>query len=254
MYKIAVITPYYKEPIAMLRQTHDSVMGQALACDHIMIADGHPQKEIASWNAKHIVLADSHADNGNTPRGIGSNRARVDGYDFISYLDADNWFEPGHLQSLVNLYEETKAPVCTSFRNFYAMDDTPLNISEQDEERLVHVDTSCYLIHSSAFHLTDIWLKMPKPLAPLCDRVFFSFIKSQKNTIKSTAQRTVNFRSQYEVHYQAAKKTIPENVKTPEEFSAGLDFLKSPDGVKECKEIMNFWPLPYLLRRQGTTS
>ena len=238
----------------MLRQTHDSVLGQSLACDHILIADGHPQEDIAKWNAQHIVLTNSHADNGNTPRGIGTNRARVKGYDFISYLDADNWFEPGHIQSLVNLYEQTQAPVCTSFRNFFALDDSPLNVSELDEESLMHVDTSCYLIHSSAFHLTDLWLKMPKSLGPLCDRVFLSYIKSQKITIKSTAQRTVNFRSQYEFHYLAAKKTTPENVKTREEFRAGLDYLKSPEGMKECREKMNFWPLPYLLRRRGAAS
>jgi glycosyltransferase involved in cell wall biosynthesis len=246
MYKIAVITPYYKEPLSMLRQTHESVLSQTMACEHFLVADGHPQHEISSWQAHHVVLPKSHADNGNTPRGIGSFLARIEGYDFIAYLDADNWFEPNHIQSLVSLYEKTKTPVCSTFRNYYALDDTLLPISEQEEDQLRHVDTSCFLIHSSAYELIDVWLKMPKQLGPICDRVFFCQLKARKYSLASTRQRTVNFRSQYEFHYALAQKPIPQNIKSKSEIIPCYDYLKSFIGIKECLEKMNFWPLMYM--------
>lgn len=40
--KIAVVTPYHGEPEEWLRQCHDSVRGQTMACQHIMVADGRP--------------------------------------------------------------------------------------------------------------------------------------------------------------------------------------------------------------------
>ena len=44
--RVAVITPYYREPLTMLRQCHDSVRTQTYPCTHFLIADGHPQEEI----------------------------------------------------------------------------------------------------------------------------------------------------------------------------------------------------------------
>lgn len=97
MPRIAVITPYYKEPTAMLHQAHLSVAAQDIAADHFLVADGFPNPEIANWNARHVPLPQAHADNGNTPRSVGSLLADAEGYDFIAYLDADNWFQPDHL-------------------------------------------------------------------------------------------------------------------------------------------------------------
>ncbi len=56
------------------------------------VSDGFPNLELMKWNIKHISLPQSHTDYGNTPRGIGSLVADIEGYDFIAYLDADNWF------------------------------------------------------------------------------------------------------------------------------------------------------------------
>jgi hypothetical protein len=70
--KLAVITPYHKEPIWKLERCHQSVRQQSDACTHFLIADGHPRDEIRSWDCQHIILPLEHNDNGNTPRGIGS--------------------------------------------------------------------------------------------------------------------------------------------------------------------------------------
>ena len=102
--KIAVITPYYKEPIAYLRKCYESVLSQGTKADHFFIADGFPNPELMSWDIKHISLSESHQDNGNTPRGIGAILATAEGYDFIAFLDADNWFHPNHINSMIELW------------------------------------------------------------------------------------------------------------------------------------------------------
>src|SRR5437868_3981074 len=62
--KVAVVTPYYKEPIEVLRRCLDSVAAQRAACTHFLVADGHPNPEVAQWGVEHVVLPKSHADNG----------------------------------------------------------------------------------------------------------------------------------------------------------------------------------------------
>jgi glycosyltransferase involved in cell wall biosynthesis len=240
--KIAVITPYYKESTEILYQCHQSVLTQNISADHFFIADGFPNEELMKWNIKHVSLPQAHADNGNTPRGIGSILADIEGYDFISYLDADNWFHPNHLSSLLNLYEETKADICTSFRTIHANNGIELSVYEPEELSLDHVDTSCYLLHRNAFDVLDIWIKMPKILSPICDRIFLAGIKHKKYKVASTKQKTVAFRSQYKSHYLGANIEPPldskENVgKVPYEW------LLSVAGMKEAVSRLGFVPL-----------
>jgi glycosyltransferase involved in cell wall biosynthesis len=144
--RIAVITPYYKEPLSILKQCHDSVLAQQVdaVVDHFMIADGHPMLELSKWKVKHVQLPNAHSDNGNTPRGIGSTLADAEGYDFVAYLDADNWYYPDHLASLLALHHQSEAPVCCSMRTFHKIDGSPLNIAEPQEDSFLHVDTSCF--------------------------------------------------------------------------------------------------------------
>ena len=51
-HRVAVITPYYKEPLAQLRQCHDSVLAQSEPCLHVLVADGHPRRRINHWQCR----------------------------------------------------------------------------------------------------------------------------------------------------------------------------------------------------------
>jgi glycosyltransferase involved in cell wall biosynthesis len=240
--KIAVITPYYKESTEVLRKCHDSVLSQNVSADHFFIADGFPNEEIIKWDIKHISLSQSHDDNGNTPRGIGSILADKAGYDFIAYLDADNWFHPHHLSSLLNLYQETKAEVCASFRTFHIDDGTEIYIEEPDDLSLAHIDTSCFFLHRGAFNAIDIWLKMPKQLSPICDRVFLLGLRHKMFKILSTKQKTLAFRSQYYFHYERAK--IPPPLESKKNIDkAPYEWLSTVDGVKETVARLGFIPV-----------
>ena len=79
MKKIAVITPYYKEPIEVPRKCHESVLSQSAAATHFLIAAGFPQAELGQWNIKHISLTQRYADNSDTPRRMGGLFANMEG-------------------------------------------------------------------------------------------------------------------------------------------------------------------------------
>jgi len=239
--KIAVITPYYKEPIEVLSQCHESVKAQSVSADHFFIADGFPNQELMNWDIKHVSLHQSHADNGNTPRGIGSVLADVEGYDFISYLDADNWFHPGHLDSLVSLWTKSKANICFSLRTYHTIDGIKLDIREVLDFSFQHIDTSCYLIHRSAFEALDIWTKMPKQLSPICDRIFLLALRNKRYKFATTKSQTVAFRSQYKEHYQAAKIPAPENTKE-NIAKESLEWISTKEGMREASKRLGFIP------------
>ena len=243
--RIAVITPYYKESLDFLMKCHQSVIGQTVnaTVDHFMIADGFPNSEVSAWKVKHVSLPTSHADNGNTPRGIGSVLTDSQGYDFVAYLDADNWFHPDHLASLLALHDETNAPVCCSMRTFHQMDGSPLNISEPQEDSLLHVDTSCFMIHSSAFDILSIWYRMPKELGPICDRVFKLAFVNARHPIAYSKERTVAFRSQYRFHYELAGLPVGDDLKFNAELEKCYDYLLTQEGISKTSERIRFWPL-----------
>lgn len=243
--KIAVVTPYFQESIECLEQCHESVKFEGGIVDHFMIADGHPRPQLGHWPIKHIALPYSHADNGNTPRGVGSLLAQAEGYDFIAYLDADNWYHPGHLDGMIAHHQETKSDVITAFRTFHTETGDLLDVKEAAEERLKHVDTSCFLISRRAFPVTRLWGLMPRPLSPLCDRVLLGAIRHARYSISSTRQKSVAFRTQYSYHYEMAGLPVPANCKTGAEFKPGIDYLKSNKGIAECVDILGFWPYHY---------
>ena len=241
--KIAVITPYYKETIETLWKAHESVKNQGIDVMHIMVADGYPNDEVAKWDIQHAILPKSHGDNGKTPRGIGGILARAQNCNFIAYLDADNWFLSDHITSLISLHKSSGAPICASMRHFYTVEGCHLNgVSESDENNHEHIDTSCYLIHQSGFHCLSMWTEMPKQLSPLCDRLFLVGLRRKGLRIAHSNQRTVAFRSQYDVHYKSAGINPPPDLKA-NVGEAPMKWLLSVDGMRETVGRLGFFPL-----------
>lgn len=245
---IAIITPYYKESEEILHQCHESVSKQDgnFNAKHFMIADGHPNQKALSWDCNHTTLDRSHSDNGNTPRAVGCLLAKNEGYNFIAFLDADNWYHENHINSLLQNFNSKRLPIITSLRTYHLPDGKQLNIKEQDEDSLKHVDTSCLLLHKSAFELNALWSTMPKQLSPICDRIFMAGIRHRRFNFTSTTQRTVAFRTQYQNHYISAGLNPPADAKGASEINPAYEYLKTPKGVSECVSSMGFWPITYL--------
>ena len=163
--RVAVITPYFRESEDWLGQCHESVRAQSHPCTQIFVADGRPSRFVNELDAQHIVLRRGNGDFGDTPRALGALSAAGQGFDAVAFLDADNWFKPTHIESLVQLAEETGAAICTSSRAIYdpggiLLGPCPLNDGES------HVDTNCYLMTRRAFAVILEWALIHTPAGP----------------------------------------------------------------------------------------
>jgi len=207
---IAVITPYYKEPLTKLWRCHQSIMRQGPNVRHYMIADGFPQVELKQWNITHIELPQAHSDNGNTPRGIGGMLAFAQGFDAVTYLDADNWFGDTHIQSMQQTQHHTGASVVCSWRTVVLPDGTVVEQLDPEDRKKTHVDTSCFMITREVAFLASLWAKMPQTLGPICDRIFLGAASEADPNLAWTHKQTVFFESNYMLHYKMAGKA-PES-------------------------------------------
>jgi hypothetical protein len=216
--RIAVITPYYREALATVHRCHGSVLAQTVSCDHFLIADGYPRSEIASWRAIHLTLP-PHADYGNTPRLIGSASADSLGYDAIALLDADNWFEPIHLETLLALQLRSGASVVTCARRLIdATDLSVLGVCRESDGETFN-DTNCYLLTRPAFALFRAWT-MTDPRRGivgegrvLADRVFWHEIKRSRLPRVHSSAPTVNYTASWAANYRQFGKEPPSNAK-----------------------------------------
>jgi hypothetical protein len=244
--RIAVITPYHKEAEQYLSTCCRSVQLQKVPVDHFLVADGHPSRWFDDKDVKHVVLHRCHDDNGNTPRGIGGLLAIRDGYEFLAYLDVDNWYHERHLATLLALHERSGAPICCAWRTYHTADGTTMNVAERDEDNLSHVDTSCLLIHRSAFEIAMLWLKMPKQVSPIGDRILFAAIKHHKFETAFSLERTIAFRSQYGFHYRMAGIVPTTPLKPDSVLDASFAYLASNEGRADIHNRLGFDPLTHI--------
>src|SRR5205085_2801885 len=143
---------------------------------------------------EYIQLSRPHQDNGNVARAIGSVSAISRGFDAVAYLDADNWFERDHLEQMILLHDKTKAAVCTAARNLVDLEGKLLGrCAESDGERFA--DTSSLFLTPKAYGLVAVWYRMPRKLAPICDRVIWKSLLDEKISRSHWPVPTVNFRT-----------------------------------------------------------
>lgn len=215
--RVAVVTPYYKEEPRILAECCESVRRQTYPATHFMVADGFPSPDVGTWPVEHLVLPRAHANNGNTPRSIGSLSAVAQGYDAIAYLDADNWYSPEHIEGMVDLARSTQAAICTCGRTMHRPDGS-LMYWDLESGRGDFVDTSCLFLTRRAFRLAALWNYMPNEMAPICDRVFWVAVKGSQLPRAHRKTATVAFRSHYAAHFEFIGEEPPPGAVTDEQF------------------------------------
>ena len=218
--KIAVITPYFNEPLNVLERCHESVARQCDLRDasitHFFIADGDGIKAVDNLSrVRHIRLGVSHNDNGNTPRAVGGLCALREGFDAILYLDADNLYDNLHVSSVIKAHEQSGSEAIFSGRYSFFPDGDCYDYAEldNDEDKLrTHVDTSCITLFGLARKAVGLWGEMPAALGQVCDRIFFQYLITN-HTYSWTDQKTVFFETWYEGHFKRAAMAAPWNAK-----------------------------------------
>ena len=190
--KVAIITPYWQEPDQYLSRCINSVRQQNVAVDHFLVADGHPKEWIHKEGLNHIVLDKEHSDYGNTPRCIGAMTAISRAYDAISFLDADNWLEPDHVSSCIQAAKENKnVDYVVAKRRFVRSDGSTVHWPSEPISQLV--DTSCFFLLPSSYHVIPTWINMPKALSVHGDRIFLAGLNAHKLQYIECTNITVNY-------------------------------------------------------------
>jgi glycosyltransferase involved in cell wall biosynthesis len=216
MGKYIFVTPYYKEDPKFLKRCLESVKNQTIACDHILIADGFPQKWIHAAGVRHISLDQAHADAGNTSRGLGLLLAIAEEYDGIGLLDADNWLEKNHLEICLEAASKVEGGIANcdfviAQRYLRRIDETIMPFPEEDD----HVDTSCFFFLPGSYSFLPQWSLIPKRLSAVGDRFFFAFIMQKGLRVATTNTKTVNYHNMYAYPYSALGETPPVDAKEP---------------------------------------
>jgi glycosyltransferase involved in cell wall biosynthesis/predicted Zn-dependent protease len=157
-------------------------------------------------------LPNPHLDYGNVARAIGSVSAMARGFDAIAYLDADNWYEPEHLQRMAELHRRTTAAVCTAARNLRNLEGDLLGRCPE-ADGVEFADTSCLFLTPAAFGMVSAWYRMPPALGVIGDRVVWKALKDAGLSLAHSPEPTVNFRSHYVAHYTHFGKTPPPGTK-----------------------------------------
>ena len=214
--KVAVITPIYNCPQAWFEKCVQSVAQQSYPCHHIIVNDGDQTEIFAPLSEKPTItlinLPHTHHNVGSTPRAIGAISAFTLGYDAVCWLDADNWYAPNHVESLVTLHKQTNAPFCTSDRYLCHLNGNLLGKCPETNPKHF-IDANCYFVSKEAKHVVNVWWMMADNLHPISDRVIMKYIKSHHIPHQHTYMRTVYYRTAYQAHYDYFGLPYPEGSK-----------------------------------------
>jgi hypothetical protein len=202
--KVAVVTPYFEEPISTLERCCASVSSQTHPCEHFLVADGPGRPEIAHTHARHIQLPLAHGNNGDTPRAIGGICAVAEGFDVVTYLDADNWYDSNHIELIAEaLTGDDKWDVICTQRKIWLANGTFCPFEDDDVTNRLTADTSSIVFANRGLGLVSSWGLIPNPLSPICDRVMISLIDALGLSVKWSDHSTVNYESRWPNHYAA---------------------------------------------------
>ncbi len=226
--RIAIVTPYWQEPRAVLENCLASVAAQSVACDHLLVADGAAQDWLDGAGVRHLRLDRNHADHGNVARAMGALLAAGEGYDAIAFLDADNRIDPDHVAlCLAAAGEQDSAPdVVVARRRIELPCGTPVTVSEEPGL----IDTNCLFLLPGAYPVIARWALIPGPLAAIGDRVFHAALVSAGCRMVHTARASVTYVSRWVVHYAASGSAVPADAQSLDFDSiAGWVAALSPD-------------------------
>jgi len=233
---VTVVTPTIGS--AKLKDAIESVSKQTYGnINHLLVVDGEKYIKdvleiISSFeynpNIKTLVLPYNIGGNGYYGHRVYAAIGHLVNSDYVAFLDEDNWYEPSHIESLVNCIEDGRNDFVYSYRNIWNVDKSetvqdnceslgqwPVWVSNQNDfaDGQYLVDTSSYLFatdflkrHGHVWH--HGWG---------ADRVFFDYaIRHLKATNKSTHKHTLNYR--LDGNQNSVKMDF---------FRDGNDFMKS---------------------------
>ena len=206
---IYVVTPYFETNLSWLRHAHESVKAQTIPARHILICDGSEPAEVPDFQGTHVLLSRNYRDYGNTPRLVGCYDAIAQGAEAIAFLDADNWFQADHLESMINYATVNKLDACCSGRTLHRADGSFLARCPIVNAR-PYVDTSCLLVLKPAFPHMVAWVLQRQDIAAEVDQHVWNQMRMSGARLGYLDRPSVCYRTRHAAHYRLAGETPPQ--------------------------------------------
>jgi glycosyltransferase involved in cell wall biosynthesis len=225
--RYCVVTPYYKEDRSLLLRCMNSVRRQTVKADHILVADGFPQEWLLQQPVRHVALDKPHGDYGDFARGVGALMAVAEKYDAICFLDADNWYDDGHIEAcLAAAGEHPDRAYVAAQRRFIRPDGSAVTTGRPAElPRTEHVDTNCYFFLPGSYHFLPRWCTIPRELSQSGDHLFYLSMKLAGVTPAVVPEPTVNYLCMFENIYRLLGEEPPPGAKPMLQWQDLQDWL-----------------------------
>ena len=205
-FKVAVITPYWNEPIDVIDKCISSVRNQTMECTHFIVSDGNPKDIKETNDLIHIKLPLNVNNCGATPRGLGAQIAFNMGFDLVAFLDADNTFDRQHLAEAAELFSKNDPDVVFAKRRIYFPDGKKLTKNDPQDASGAHVDTNCIVLSKRVAYLAKVFAMWPHEFGTGEDRLFLRIVKALKLKTMNIPIPTVNYWTNWAIHYQLENK------------------------------------------------
>ena len=187
-----------------IRQTIESVRKQTYkAVRHYVFAHGEPHHlKVETILDDYPYVTPVYLPNANGGNGYGmapvfALAPYVVEEDVVFYLDDDNWYEPDHIESLVNMIEEHNLGWAYSLRKIVDADGKFI-CDDNCESLGLHfnatnhylVDNSCYAVRTEAARRYGYAWYIPI----VSDRNFQRALMEAKLTVGTTGKHSINYR------------------------------------------------------------
>lgn len=184
----------------------ESVINQTIPTEHLVVYDGQEAFDTGAFGCDHsIILPENVGGGGWYGHRVYAAMPLMVNADYILFLDEDNWFEPNHVESMIEkikskdlMWSYSLRKICDEEGN-YICDDDCESLGRWPvfyDHTLNFVDTNCYcfrreyLVHV-AHNFYGQWGQ---------DRPFYQAASKQLPAFGCTGQATVNYRAPARLH------------------------------------------------------
>lgn len=201
--RVMVITPTTGKET--LKKAIVSVADQTIPTEHLIVHDGNEaQEKMSSWgllpSIKTITLPENVGANGWYGHRVYAAMPLMVNADYILFLDEDNWFEPNHVETMIEKIKSKDLMWSYSLRRIH--DENGSYITDDDCESLGRwptfydhtlnfVDTNCYCFRRE--YLVNVAHAFYGQWGQ--DRPFYKAASTKLPAFGCTGLATVNYRA-----------------------------------------------------------
>ena len=205
--RVMVITPTTGKDT--LYKALDSVANQTVKTEHLVVVDGAKAQDNLTinniqvppnWNGNMMPLYENVGADGWYGHRVYAAMPLMVNADYILFLDEDNWFEPNHVETMLNKIKSKDLMWAYSLRRIcdergeYVCDDDCESLGRYPtfyDHTINFVDTNCYCFRREflvtvAHHFYGGWG---------ADRPFYKATSAALPSFGCTGEATVNYRA-----------------------------------------------------------